>query len=110
MARRAVKFSYYAIGSDAVSKRIVEPYGIGFSEGHWYLAGNDRDREDIRVFRVDRIRGEVKRLHPDATRPEYDLPEDFRIQDHVGVPPWLFGKSKRTSVRMRFDADTAFSC
>ena len=108
LARRAVRFTYYAITQDKVSKRVVEPYGIGFADGHWYLAGYDRDREDIRVFRVERIRKEVKRVHPDATRPEFEVPEDFKIEDHVGVPPWAFGKSKRVKVRMRFDADVAF--
>lgn len=108
LARRAVRFTYYAMGADRVGSRVVEPYGIGFSEGHWYLAGHDRGRNAIRVFRTDRIRGEVKRLHPDATRPEFETPPDFRIQDHVGIPPWLFGKSKPVMVRIRFDAEVAF--
>ena len=106
--RRVVRFMYYAMGGDRVSRRVVEPYGIGFADGHWYLAGFDRGRQGVRVFRIDRIRGAVKRLHPQATRAEFDVPPDFRIQDHVGLPPWLFGKAKKTAVRMRFDADTAF--
>ena len=108
MTRRTVKFSYYAIGANAVTRRVVEPYGIGYSEGHWYLAGYDRGRKDIRLFRIDRIRGEVRRVHPDVTRAEFNVPEDFRVQDYVGVPPWLFGKSTHTEVRIRFDADVAF--
>ena len=108
LGRCAVRFTYYAIGHDRVTRRVVEPYGLGFSDGHWYLVGHDRDREDVRVFRVDRIRGEAKRVHRDATRPEFDVPTDFRVRDHVGVPPWLFGKAERVKVRMRFDADVAF--
>jgi len=108
LARRAVRFTYYAIGQDHVSRRAVEPYGIGFSDGHWYLVGQDLDRKAVRVFRVDRIRGDVKRLHPGATRAEFEVPPDFRVQDHVGIPPWLFGTSKRVGVRMCFDADVAF--
>lgn len=108
LARRTVRFTYYSITRDTVGRRVVEPYGIGFANGHWYLAGYDRDREDVRVFRVDRIRKDVKRVHPDATRPEFDVPADFRIEDHVGVPPWAFGKAQPVPVRMRFDADVAF--
>jgi len=109
MTRRTVRFRYYAMGADAVARRSVNPYGIGYSGGHWYLAGYDRGRKGIRVFRIDRIRGEVRRVHPDATLPEFDVPDDFRVEEHVGVPPWLFGeKSKRTKVRIRFDADVAF--
>lgn len=108
LARRAVRFTYYAIGQDRVGRRVIEPYGLGFSDGHWYMAGRDRDREAVRVFRVDRIRGEVGRVHPESTRPEFEVPADFQIADHIGVPPWLFGKAERVSVRMRFDADVAF--
>ena len=28
--------------------------------GRWYVAGHDRDRDAIRVFRLSRIAGEVK--------------------------------------------------
>jgi proteasome accessory factor B len=106
--RRAVQFSYYAIGNDRLERRTVEPYGIGFSDGHWYLVANDRARQDIRVFRTDRIRGAVARVRLNSLQPEYELPPGFRVQDHVGVPPWLFGKATRTAVRIRFDADVAF--
>lgn len=110
LARRNVRFTYYTISENRVGKRQVAPYGLGFSGGHWYLAGHDRDRDAIRCFRVDRIRGTVKRVHPSATRPEFVVPDDFRITDHVGVPPWLFGKMKRpaVAVRIRFDPDVAF--
>ena len=108
LARRVVRFTYYTIGDDRIGKRVVEPYGLGFADGHWYLAGHDRDRDAVRIFRVDRVRGEIRRIHPDATRPEFQVPKDFRIADHVGVPPWLFGKAKKTMVRIRFDTDVAF--
>ena len=106
--RRAVEFSYYSIGNDRLARRTVLPYGIGFSDGHWYLVAYDRARKDIRVFRTDRVRGGVERLHADSVQPEYELPAGFRVQDHVGVPPWLFGKAVSTPVRIRLDADVAF--
>jgi len=106
--RHAVRFSYYAIGQDRVERRTVEPYGVGFSEGHWYLVGHDRKRKEIRVFRADRIRGEVRRVHEDAGSPEFEVPADFRVQDHVGVPPWMYGKAAPVEVKVRLDADVAF--
>ena len=106
--RRAVRFTYYTMAADRVGRRTLEPYGIGFSDGHWYLAGHDLGRKAVRVFRIDRIRGEVKRLHAQSARPEFEVPADFRVQDSIGMPPWLFGKAERVTVRMRFDADVAF--
>jgi len=108
LARHTVRFTYYGIGQNRVTRRTVEPYGLGFSNGHWYLVGRDRGRKAARVFRVDRIRGQARRAQPDATRQQFDVPDGFHIEDHVGVPPWLFGKARRVKVRMRFDADVAF--
>jgi len=108
LGRHEVRFTYYALSEDRVSKRSVAPYGLGFAGGHWYLVGHDRDREAVRSFRVDRIRSEVKRFHPNAARPEFAVPQGFRIADYVGLPPWLFGKAKETSVRIRFDREVAF--
>lgn len=106
--RRAVRFTYRGIDKGAPSTRRVDPYGLGFSNGHWYLVGFDHDRSDIRIFRADRIRAGVVRLRPESTRPEFEPPPDFRVENYVGVPPWLFGKSHRTDVRIRIDADVAF--
>jgi len=106
--RRTVRFCYRGLGSDRTSRRTVEPYGIGYADGHWYVVGRDRTRKAIRSFRVDRIRGEVKRVHPDSMRQEYRVPPGFRVQDYVGVPAWLFGVAERKAVRIRFDDDVAF--
>jgi len=108
LGRRAVTFEYYSVTSDTVARRRVAPYGVGFSNGHWYTVGRDLDRRAIRVFRMDRIRGEIKRLRPDATREEFEIPADFRVQDYVGLPPWLFGQAEPILVRIRLDADVAF--
>jgi predicted DNA-binding transcriptional regulator YafY len=108
LGRHAVRFSYYAIGQDRTERRDVEPYGVGFSTGHWYMAGRDRGRGETRVFRTDRIRGEIKRVRSSATLPEFDVPSGFRIQEHIGVPPWLYGEATIVEVRIDLDADVAF--
>jgi predicted DNA-binding transcriptional regulator YafY len=52
--RERLRFAY--VGRDgAESRRYVEPHSL-VSVGHrWYLVGWDRDREDWRTFRVDRL-------------------------------------------------------
>jgi proteasome accessory factor C len=57
--------------------------------GIWYVVGYDLDREDIRTFRVSRIRGDIKF----ATRRERDfrVPADFDIEQFRGRPPWQVG-------------------
>lgn len=108
LGRHTVKFSYYSIQQDKTERREVAPYGVGFSGGHWYLVGHDRKRNEVRVFRTDRIRGEIKRARPSAARAEFEVPDDFQIQEYVSRPPWLYGDAKPVTARIRLDADVAF--
>ncbi|QFZ19733.1 helix-turn-helix transcriptional regulator [Saccharothrix syringae] len=48
--RERVRFTYRAAG------RLVEPHGLVAAGRRWYLPAFDVDRDDWRVFRVDRIR------------------------------------------------------
>ncbi len=45
----------------AVTRRVVEPWGMVSSSGRWYLVGRDRDRGAERLFRLSRIVGKVTR-------------------------------------------------
>ena len=56
--RRRVKF-LYARGGAAATERRVEPWGLVSWHGRWYLVGHDQDRDDTRVFRLSRVRGDV---------------------------------------------------
>src|SRR3954470_12970382 len=57
--RRAVTFEYQGIGRSAPQRRHLEPWGVVSRRGRWYVAGHDRDRDQVRVFRLSRIIGEV---------------------------------------------------
>ncbi|SDP26683.1 HTH domain-containing protein [Nakamurella panacisegetis] len=59
-----VRFAYTA---GAGSQRYAEPAALVHSGFNWYLVAFDLDRQDWRVFRLDRIRGEVRRA--DRGRP-----------------------------------------
>ena len=40
--------------------RRLDPYGIIFRNGHWYVVGFDPDRDAIRAFRADRIESGIE--------------------------------------------------
>jgi predicted DNA-binding transcriptional regulator YafY len=116
----------YRDGNDDESKRHVEPYRLVSAGRRWYLVAFDLDRDDWRVFRVDRITNSLPtgaRSRPrelperDAatfvtsklysTRPTYEavvvvaLPA-ARVPPHLGaVEPVDEGRS-----RVRATADT----
>ncbi|MCK2238900.1 MULTISPECIES: YafY family protein [unclassified Crossiella] len=52
--RERVRFGYQA-GDGAESKRLVEPHRLVSSGRRWYLVAFDVDRDDWRIFRVDRV-------------------------------------------------------
>lgn len=54
---RAVAFDYRTGAGGDVSRRAVEPWGLAWWHGRWYLVGHDRDRDATRVFRLSRISG-----------------------------------------------------
>src|SRR2546428_11571162 len=53
--RRAVRCRYYAIGRDKEEERVIEPYGLMLSWGHWACVGRRRGRAAMRGLRVDRM-------------------------------------------------------
>ncbi|WP_433411672.1 helix-turn-helix transcriptional regulator [Microtetraspora malaysiensis] len=56
---RRVRVAYRSFrGSE--SEREIDPYGLVFHSGRWYVTGHDHRSGDVRTFRVDRVaRAEV---------------------------------------------------
>jgi proteasome accessory factor B len=59
VTRTAVRFPYQRPGAEA-TERHLEPWGIVSWHGHWYVLGHDRDRTDVRMFRLSRVAGPVR--------------------------------------------------
>ena len=102
---RTVRFSYWSISRDETSERTLNPYALLSDNGVWYVVGQDLDREDLRTFRVSRIRGDIRF----ATRRERDfrIPSDFDIEVFRGRPPWQIGEL-RGEARIAVGRDTAW--
>ncbi|MGN9807190.1 helix-turn-helix transcriptional regulator [Micromonospora sp. L32] len=68
--RRRVTLDYRSWRGDP-SRRQLDPYGLVFHAGRWYVTGYDHLRDEVRTFRLDRI-GAV------STGPEtFAVPDDF---------------------------------
>ena len=95
-----------AIGRRAVSllyrdaERRIEPWRLSFHRGHWYLVGWDVDQSSERLFRVDRISGEVQERGP-AVNPVGEGPDPRTLR------PWEFGAGEPVAARVLVDADQA---
>jgi proteasome accessory factor C len=56
---RKVLVDYYSFGRDEVGERVVRPWRLFSSGGHWYLLAWCQKVADRRLFRVDRVRSAI---------------------------------------------------
>ena len=88
--RKTIEFSYYSLQRDELSDRKVNPYHLVFRDGQFYLIGFSHERDEVRVFRLSRIRGKVSY----ATKAEHDFtsPENFDRRDYAARAEWQMGQ------------------
>jgi proteasome accessory factor C len=93
--RKTIEFSYYSMQRDEVSDRKIDPYHLVFRSGQFYLIGHAHERDEVRVFRLSRIRGKVSY----ATKAEHDFapPEDFDRRDYASRADWQMGELEGTA-------------
>src|SRR6266511_3427500 len=103
--QRTVKFEYWSIARDDTRERTVDPFALLPDKGAWYVIGRDHDADEIRTFRVSRIRGDIRF----ATRRERDfrLPPHFDADDYRLPPRWQIGETVGTA-RIGVGGDTAW--
>jgi len=92
--RATVTFTYRG------ETRRVDPWGILFRRGHWYVVGFDHDRAEQRSFRVDRIDSEVDAGPARAFEPPASLEPGAMLGDE----PWQYGDEEAVSARVAVDA------
>jgi proteasome accessory factor B len=89
---RRVRFSYRTARGETAD-RVVDAYGLALRGGRWYLVGHDRERGEIRSFRLSRFASDIADEGP-GTEP----PQGFRAADHVRAGPWGTGEAETAAV------------
>lgn len=82
-------------------QRTVDPYRLDFQRGHWYLSAFDASRDDERLFRVDRIEGDVTLGEAGTFDPPTTEVPGLRLA------PWELGEGDAVTARVLVDADQA---
>ena len=80
--RKRVTLAYRAMQSDATAERTVEPYGLFFVSGHWYLVARDVEKDALRNFRVSRVDGLRVNMSRAGT-PDYAIRDSFSLREHA---------------------------
>jgi proteasome accessory factor BC len=103
--QRTIKFSYWSPRRDQVRERTLNPYALRRDRGTWYVVGHDLDADEVRTFRVSRVRGDIRF----ATRRERDfrLPAEFDVDAYRVGEDWQHGPVAGTA-RIEVTGDTAW--
>lgn len=104
---RTVTFEYTRLATGETVSRRVDPYGLAFWGGHWYLVGHSHERGAVRTFRVDRM-GENVAFAGAGPGPDFAVPAGFHIEQYVGAPPWRLGGEAEIRVAVRLDSTVAW--
>jgi predicted DNA-binding transcriptional regulator YafY len=94
LTRTRLRFHYK--GAD----RTVDPWGVVFKHGRWYLVGFDHLRHERRCYRLDRVVGGVE---PDGPEGAFDRPIDVDLVASVPDDPILMGDGEVRTARVRVD-------
>jgi predicted DNA-binding transcriptional regulator YafY len=91
--RQVLRLTYRTRSRGDETLREVEPLGVVFYGGAWYLVAWCRLRKDIRHFRVDRVQRLELLKETFASRPDFSLrkhlEEETRRDDRVAARIWL---------------------
>ena len=110
--RRTVRFVYHSLGKGKgkgkARERELNPYGLYFDRGAWYVVGYCHLRKEIRSFRISRIESTVEPVHTGEEGPDFDRPPDFKLEDYSRVLPWEFEEGARYEARVLFSPRIAW--
>ena len=81
-ARKRVSFHYHTMSTDSVGRRTVEPLGLFFLNGHWYLAARAPGEELVKNFRLNRM-DSVEVNQTRANSPDYAISAGFDLRSHA---------------------------
>ncbi len=98
--KKKLKTDYYSLENEQLKERIINPYGLKFYFGIWYLVGFCNLRNEIRTFRIDRIK------KAQILDESFELPSNFSIDDYF-EDSWGIRKGPKKFVKLLFSKKVA---
>jgi proteasome accessory factor B len=96
LERVPISFEYERPNGDR-SERHLEPFGLVHRRGNWYVVGRDIDRDDVRSFRLSRIRSDIT-----IDDGSYEVPAGFDAAGYVAGEAFEIGGVVRDVAVIRF--------
>ncbi len=91
----------YRSADGVVTGRDMDPYGLAFRGGRWYVAGWCHLRQDLRSFRLDRV------LQVQALNAVFTPPADFNAVQYLALGIATLPRAFSVQVLLRTRVETA---
>jgi proteasome accessory factor C len=94
---RRIRCTYRSMHRDDTTPRVLEPLGLVFQLGHWYVVARDPADGHVKTFRASRMSG-VQDLAPSGV---VEPPPGFSLTVHADSrEAWELGDGEATEVRL----------
>lgn len=97
---KTVKINYYTMERHKLTKRLVDPYGIIYKINTWYLVAYCHWRNEVKMFRVDRIK-ELNEISKN-----FEIPPNFSLEEYMGNA-WQVVRGESRLVKLCFSPSVA---
>jgi predicted DNA-binding transcriptional regulator YafY len=98
--QQSLNMEYYSFTSGELKTRTADPYQIVYRDGFWYLVAFCHLRNEIRLFRVDRIR------KLELTLESFVKPPDFDLESYLGSA-WQMERGEEFVFQVRLGGSAA---
>ena len=75
----------YCARDSVETERAIDPYGVAYCAGHWYVVGYCHLRKERRIFRLDRVRYAELRAATFIRPPHFDLAA-YLLESFAAIP------------------------
>jgi proteasome accessory factor B len=94
---RRVRCTYRSMHRNTTVERVLEPLGLVFQLGHWYMVARDPDDARVKTFRASRLSHVTSLAPSNVVTP----PRGFSLATHAASrAAWELGDGEATAVRL----------
>jgi len=97
---KQLRIKYHAINTGEITERLIDPYGLVFYDGLWFIYAYCHLRGDYRLFATDRIK-ELETLKTGFLKPE-----GFSLKESLSLC-WGLWEGEIKTVTVRFSKEIA---
>jgi len=96
-----LEITYQAMHGQKITERRIDPYGLFFSSGIWYVLAYCHKYCDVRQFALDCIK------NLEITDRRYAIPKDFSMDTYFQSGWHIYKQGEPVEIKLRFSKDVA---